>query len=109
MKKPNLDFLPARLDEKGIFHDACQGGVGKYEPSFPPSRELVGEQAERICISFKVGKVFPLRGCQLFFQGHSFSFGEKVEMARSPECPKGGFPKSCARQAAETMEPISVR
>ena len=37
----------------------------------------MGEQAERICISFKVGKVFPLRGCQLFFQGHSFSFGEK--------------------------------
>jgi len=29
-------------------------------------------------------------------------------MAFSPECPKGGFPKSCARQAAATMSPISV-
>ena len=30
-------------------------------------------------------------------------------MARSPECPKGGLPRSCARQAAETMAPISGR
>ena len=30
-------------------------------------------------------------------------------MARSPECPKGGLPKSCARQAAETIEPTSGR
>ena len=28
-------------------------------------------------------------------------------MARSPEWPKGGFPISWARQAAETIEPIS--
>ena len=28
-------------------------------------------------------------------------------MARSPECPNGGFPKSCAKHAAETMAPIS--
>ena len=38
---------------------------------------------------------------------------EKDDMACSPECPNGGFPKSCARQAAETMrqflrnEPVS--
>ena len=30
-------------------------------------------------------------------------------MALSPECPKGGFPKSCARQAADTMAPASLR
>ena len=29
-------------------------------------------------------------------------------MAFSPECPKGGFPRSWARHAADTMEPISV-
>lgn len=94
---------------KGIFHDACQGGVGEYKSSLSPSLKLVGKQAERICIPFKVGKVLPLGRCQLALQGHSFSFRKKVEIARSPECPKGGFPKSCARQAAETMEPISVR
>ena len=38
-----------------------------------------------------------------------FPSEKNVEMARSPECPKGGLPKSCARQAADTIEPISGR
>ena len=34
---------------------------------------------------------------------------ENAEIARSPECPNGGLPMSCARQAAETIDPISCR
>ena len=33
--------------------------------------------------------------------------GVHEKVARSPECPNGGLPMSWARQAAETMEPIS--
>ena len=50
---------------RGIFHDACQGGVGEYKSSLSPSLKLVGKQAERICIPFKVGKVLPVGRCQL--------------------------------------------
>ena len=38
-----------------------------------------------------------------------FPSEKNVEIARSPECPKGGLPNSCARQAADTIEPISGR
>ena len=47
-------------------------------------------------------------GC-LSFKNCPLPSEKKVDMARSPECPKGGLPKSCARQAAETIEPISGR
>ena len=41
------------------------------------------------------------------FNAKPFPSEKYVEIAFSPECPKGGFPKSCARHAAETIEGIS--
>ena len=87
-EEAELRLLACQTRRKGIFYDACKGGVGKYEASLPPSFKLMREQAEGVGVSFEVRQVFPLLRREVRPQIHTFAFG-KVSgdgpFARMPE------------------------
>lgn len=54
-------------------------------------------------------QIIPFHRGDLLIQELPFSFGEESRNRFFPGMAEGGLPKSCARQAADTIEPISGR
>lgn len=75
----------------------------------PRHRPLNWCVSRRKALALPSNQVLPFVFVQHSRRCSPFPSEKYVPMARSPEWPKGGLPKSCARQATDTMAPISDR
>ena len=73
-KEAKLSLLSCRTTFEGVLHDAGQHAISHYKTASPSSVKAVGEQAEGIGVTLKMGEVGPEVGRQFVFQRQSRAF-----------------------------------